>query len=127
MTNKDLNEFYHGKVSSDRRLLIEEFLMTSSFGLMEFFTLKREKEDPIVFFAKPSESILRKLQFEVTSKRSGFLFDQKSLLATAALALIVAGAFYIRENNSSEDILADNAPAISIDYTAEFVADGAVL
>lgn len=128
MSQKDLEDFYEGQVTDSKRLLVEEFLIDSPVGLMEFFTIKREREAPVTYFAKPSTATKEKLLLEVASRGRQFIVQRRKLMATAAAVVLVAGAVMVSDDlKQNEDVVADSSPGISIDATAELVSAGAFM
>ena len=127
---QDLVEFYEGRTVDPRRHFIEEFLLSSQVGLMEFFAIKRDRELPITTMDTgiPSSDLVKaRLKREVRKLKPEFFVSRRSVMATAAAVLLILGALFIRDNLSVDEHKADSASFLSIDSSGEVVAGATTL
>ena len=124
---QDLVEFYEGRTPDPRRHFIEEFLLNSQVGLMEFFAIKRDRELPALDGMPPSDLTKARLKREVRKLRAEVFVSKKSILATAAAVLLILGALFLRDNLSVDQHKADSAAFLSIDSSGEIVAGATTL
>lgn len=123
----DLTDFYHGDLPCSKRLDIEDFLLESQVGLMEFFTIKREKEVPVIALPKPSDSIKHRLDLQLsTTSNTPVIQWNRRFIAAAAVLLVIAGALFMQ----ADSLFFENstpAPLLSVDAAGELMAETAFM
>lgn len=136
INSADLIEFYEGQVADPKRLLVEEFLLESQPGLMEYFAIKRDREVnddlsgevSLPANGTPSDLVRARLKRQVILMRGNFFTNRKSLMATAAAIIVIAGALYMREDFAiDENIGADSATTLSVDASSDLFAGATFL
>lgn len=126
-SQNDLIEFYEGSIADPKRHQVEEFLLESQIGLLEFFSIKRDRELPVDISpsARPSKNLKDLLD-------QNFLLQQplptsKKWLASAAVILLLLGGTYLAQNGLFETFQTEETPILSVDTAGDVHAETAFM
>jgi len=92
--NPELLSFYLGSVDDNRRLYVEQELLTDPAVLLDYLDLKRELEGATPVPSTPSPAVWQKLKSQIPSSRR----TQLSLLWGVSVAAAAAVLFLVFSN-----------------------------